>query len=915
MPHASTTYYVDNVNGSDSNVGYDIDAPVRTVTRALVLCVAGNNDVIYIMATGTPIAETITMAKDYICLRGETPRVEITPAVTITADYVSLKTLTMSGVVLTSSLGSTIEDARIVDAVAYGIDIDAGCIDTHILEGVTYIGSVTGDIRDLGTDTYIASTAVDAGAIADAVWDETMADHLTAGSTGEKQNATATVDNAAIALAVEAQLLDDFAAVSSDIAGLNDFDAANDPVANVTLVATTTSNTDMRGTNSANTVVPPSTAAIRIEMDSNSTQLAGILLDTGTTIPAQISGLNNFDANNDPVAVVTLVNTTTTNTDMRGTDAAYTGTPPTVADIADQVWDEPMAGHVIVGSTGEGLAAADAVSDLSGFVDAVWDEALSTHQTAGSMGAQMTASTTVTTSTIENAVWDAAQVNHVGAASFGGMQGDHDSISAQITALNNFDPDADTVARVTLTDTTTTNTDMRGTDGANTVVPDAAGVAPTAAAIRAEIDSNSTQLATIVTDTTTDIPAQIAGLNDFDPATDTVANVTLVATTTTNTDMRGTDGANTVVPDAAGAVVAPTVVEIRTEMDSNSTRLSTIATDTTTDIPAQISALNNFDPATDTVANVTLVATTTTNTDKVTATEIEDAVWDAESDDHVLASSFGLELGNIHGGVDRSVHVNTELVPVGNGYQQTPYNNWSDAVDYAENNGLLTLELAGSSTVDRQLKNFQIRGLGNPVLNLNGQDMKNTNIERCTLTGSYLDTITVSECALANLQNMAGVFLTVSIAGTVTVANGADLIISRVGPALAAQPWTLDMDNGGVSTVAVHNITGGMNLVQMDHVSDVAHLHFSQGAITIDASCILGVVIISGFVTVTDNSSPGCTVTVLEPTNINSPADDIPTLSSAAVWDAATSSHTTTGSFGDQIGSKLLTLAKWIGLR
>lgn len=47
----------------------------------------------------------------------------------------------------------------------------------------------------------------------------------------------------------------------------------------------------------------------------------------------------------------------------------------------------------------------------------------------------------------------------------------------------------------------------------------------------------------ILQDTSVDIPAQIAALNDFDPATDTVANVTLVDTTTSNTDMRGTDGA------------------------------------------------------------------------------------------------------------------------------------------------------------------------------------------------------------------------------------------------------------------------------------------------------------------------------------------------------------------------------------
>ena len=44
-------------------------------------------------------------------------------------------------------------------------------------------------------------------------------------------------------------------------------------------------------------------------------------------------------------------------------------------------------------------------------------------------------------------------------------------------------------------------TAMRGTDGANTTVPDAAGVAPTAVEIRAEMDSNSAQFSAIVADT------------------------------------------------------------------------------------------------------------------------------------------------------------------------------------------------------------------------------------------------------------------------------------------------------------------------------------------------------------------------------------------------------------------------------
>lgn len=82
----------------------------------------------------------------------------------------------------------------------------------------------------------------------------------------------------------------------------------------------------------------------------------------------------------------------------------------------------------------------------------------------------------------------------------------YDNTTDSLEAIGDsaFDPTTDTVARVTLVDTTTANTDMRGTDGANTVAPDNASIAA------------------ILVDTGTDIPASIAALNDFDPATDQV---------------------------------------------------------------------------------------------------------------------------------------------------------------------------------------------------------------------------------------------------------------------------------------------------------------------------------------------------------------------------------------------------------
>jgi hypothetical protein len=67
-----------------------------------------------------------------------------------------------------------------------------------------------------------------------------------------------------------------------------------------------------------------------------------------------------------------------------------------------------------------------------------------------------------------------------------------------------YNPTSHKLLAVVTCDTTTTNTDMRGTDGANTTVPDAAGVAPTAAEIKTAIEAAGSHLALILADTSTD---------------------------------------------------------------------------------------------------------------------------------------------------------------------------------------------------------------------------------------------------------------------------------------------------------------------------------------------------------------------------------------------------------------------------
>jgi len=136
---------------------------------------------------------------------------------------------------------------------------------------------------------------------------------------------------------------------SAGAVGYSTFNAASDAVANVTLVGTTTTNSDMRGTDGANVVVPPSVA----QFDARS-------LPSGTAAAY-------FDPAADVVGSVTLVNTTLSNFDMRGTDGANTVTPLTAAQVNAEVIDVirvdnlTLPGQVIPSQT---PTLADAITQL-----------------------------------------------------------------------------------------------------------------------------------------------------------------------------------------------------------------------------------------------------------------------------------------------------------------------------------------------------------------------------------------------------------------------------------------------------------------------------------------------------------------------------------------------------------------------
>jgi len=81
---------------------------------------------------------------------------------------------------------NVLENCLIYKHSTYGVTIGSGVLRTTLRSGNTFNKNTSGNTQDLGTDTYIETQAGGASVseIADAVWDEVIAGHVTAGTAG-----------------------------------------------------------------------------------------------------------------------------------------------------------------------------------------------------------------------------------------------------------------------------------------------------------------------------------------------------------------------------------------------------------------------------------------------------------------------------------------------------------------------------------------------------------------------------------------------------------------------------------------------------------------------------------------------------------------------------------------------------------
>ena len=263
----------------------------------------------------------------------------------------------------------------------------------------------------------------------------------------------------------------------------------------------------------------------------------------------------------------------------------------------------------------------------------------------------------------------------------------------------------------------------------------------------------------------------------------------------------------------------------------------------------------------------------------------------------------------------------------GDGSQHKPFDNEIDGIDYAESHGLRDLILYNEITLYKQIKNFVVRGVGRPKVNLNNQDIKNSEFIHCELTGIYLDRIVAEDCHLTgNGTYLNGWFTNCALSSAFIIPDGGSAFIDNTKPYVVGfvKP---SFDIGGLTGTAQLNVMsyeGGVTILNCNQITDDVKIIIHGGIIELDSSCTAGSIRIFGEGTLINNSSlivgselinnlvQPQTISQIDSnvTIIDSKVDDLP----LDVWNLDKDTVFTANSMGEWVVKKLLSIKTYLGL-
>lgn len=228
----------------------------------------------------------------------------------------------------------------------------------------------------------------------------------------------------------------------------------------------------------------------------------------------------------------------------------------------------------------------------------------------------------------------------------------------------------------------------------------------------------------------------------------------------------------------------------------------------------------------------------------------------------VDTATLTTQVAEIHGQMRRSVYIDTSAGVNGNGYQQSPFNNITDGIDEAENNNLSSLVFLADATLDRQLRNFDVSGIGDPVIDLNGQNITGSRFQWVSIDGTGIGAADYERCSIRN--NVAGIeghMHRCGIQGAVEMAVNGSLIMEQCYSEVAGL-LTPSVSLNTASTSAALSVrfySGGIQIEDSQAVGNNTTVEVPAGRIKLAATNTAGTISVRGTADL-DDSSGGATI-------------------------------------------------------
>lgn len=728
--------------------------------------------------------------------------------------------------------------------------------------------------------------------------------------------------------------------IKTTLDALNDFDPSTDVVARVTLVDTTSVNSDMRGTDNAFLAAsaPTNFSDLAITVTTGQVTVGTNNDKTGYSISGSkttLDALNDVAATDivSAGAITTLsgavvnvdtVDTCTTNTDMRGTDSALlaSSAPTNFGDLSIS----SSTGYVTVGGFLGGTLTETTGGRIAGNFDTFFENAdAATTQTVDDVGSGGGDATAANQNTIINHLTDVkgtsfvkdthsltditADVTGINGAAMRGT----DSALLAASAPTNFGDLAITATTGKIT--VGTNDDKTGysISGSKTTLDALNDISTTdvntevdtaltdigldhllsTAVVGADVTDNSIFAKLVSSSVTADWDTyvnttdslqanrdKIDSLNDV-AATDIVSagaittlsgavvNVDTVDTCTTNTDMRGTDSAllaSSAPTNFGDLAITATTGKVTVGTNDDKTGYS---------ISGTITTLDALDTAQDTQHTTTQSAISSLN--DPSSADIADAVWDEllTGATHNISTSAGRRLRQV---VDVGVYEGGQVwidtingvagtVNYENGTVDNPSDNIADATTLANAVGITRFKIAPNSsfTLASGYTGFNFSGDGKWTLALGGQQLNKTTIIHASISGICTSTNEphFEHCEINTVTLPTCIVQYSAIKSTITLSGAGDYIFDSCysGVAGAGTP-VIDFGAAvGNTNLNMRHYSGGVEIQNMGQLGTDKMSLEGNGQLIINANCTGGSISLRGNFKVTDNSGGAVTIT------------------------------------------------------